>query len=58
MNDRNIKPGNTPPDGDMRLVFALIIIASAGTCIATNATEDMALVACYEAGFAPEECDR
>ena len=46
------------PDGDMRLVFALLIIATFGTCASVNATEDMALAACYEAGFSPGECDR
>lgn len=46
------------PDGDLRLVMALLIVAIFGTCIATNATEDMALAACYGAGFSPAECDR
>lgn len=45
-------------EGDMRLVMALLIIAFFGTCATTNATEDMALAACYEAGFSPSECDR
>jgi hypothetical protein len=44
--------------GDMRLIFALLILSIFGTCAITNATEDMALVACYEAGFSPSECER
>jgi hypothetical protein len=34
----------------------LIIAMMLGTCVATSATEDLALAACYEAGFSPSEC--
>jgi hypothetical protein len=43
---------------DMRLVFALLVVAIFGTCAITNATEDSALAACYSAGFSPTECER
>jgi hypothetical protein len=33
------------------------IVLMLATCVATNATEDMALATCYEAGHLPAECD-
>lgn len=55
MADGQTKPTITI-EGDMRLVWALLILMGFGTCMVTNATEDMALAECYRAGFGPKEC--
>lgn len=36
--------------------FLLVVIGALATCAITNATEDAALAACYEAGFSPGDC--
>jgi hypothetical protein len=50
------KPGQRFNIGD-NASLALVILASLATCAVCETQDARETVACYEAGYSPEECD-